>query len=743
MTAVEASRASAPGAGPSRRPTPGAGGPRSGPFTPRRVAVVVVVLCMAIGGVGAALLGLSAAGRYQSTATVVFTSTENADQGDISAGSRFVQDRLGSWAAIASSDSVRNRAAELSRAPGSTPFGPSAVTVSAVGVSGTEIVEVTTASDDAAAVPAQATDVARALSQVVVSSERYPGLALSRVTADVASPGGATVDAGMQDAQWWAVLGIVAGFVVGLLGCSLLRPGGWARDIAPTPVPAREQTVDLNGRAMGDELQRLVRSLRRPAGRFSAVAVVVSVAGYGLTGWMIFPLAAVLAAALWSWHTADPRWSTTALLFIGIGVFPEKVDVVRLGPVTPTVLEVALVLAIVVAVRFAGASRPQAAFTGPVLAIVGAVLVGSVVTLAKGGDFASMIDNTRAILVVVGFFPVYLAFARRPHQLVAVLLAIGGICSSVVLVASFAGWSRLLVDERTSVITGSETSSVSRLSSPVLDLWAPLLILLLSALVPRRPRWLWFGLVIIGVLHQALSFNRSTWVPLILLVVAVAAVTHGPRGLVRRAVALALVGAVGLTLALTGLLGSQGRAIANRATSVVTGQAYGEDSLPDRLRENTAALITLRNSPWVGTGVGQNYGGELITYDSEHSRVVVEPRPYIHNQYLRIWLFMGILGLLAYAFAGVRILALTAHAWFRRAAAAPMVVAVAMGLACLAAQSILQTTLVARPTVLTTVALMAAAAAFASWAPTPDALSRSAPAAATSNKPAAAGVREE
>jgi hypothetical protein len=100
---------------------------------------------------------------------------------------------------------------------------------------------------------------------------------------------------------------------------------------------------------------------------------------------------------------------------------------------------------------------------------------------------------------------------------------------------------------------------------------------------------------------------------------------------------------------------------------------------------------------------------------------VVEQRPYSHNQDLRIWLFMGIVGLFAYAFVGVRILALTAHSWWRRAAGGPRVVALAMGLLCLAAQSTLQTKLVSRPAVLTMVVLMAAAAAFSTWSPRPSA----------------------
>ncbi|HEY2221552.1 O-antigen ligase family protein, partial [Actinomycetospora sp.] len=536
----------------------------------------------------------------------------------------------------------------------------------------------------------------------------------------IVSPGGPVVDHGVQEARWWGVLGAVGGFIVSLLACSLLRPGRWSRDLAPHMVRSRRRMVELNATVMGDELRGLLQGLRRPQGKITVALAAVAIAGYGATGSMIFPLLPILAAGIWSWRTADSRWSAAALLFTGVGVFPEKVDVVKLGPVTPTVLEVALVVALIMTLRGRNASlAPRSAFAGPISAILLAATVGAISALALGGEFSLMIDNYRALLEVAAFVPVYFAFARRPHQLISVLLYIAGVCSAVVLAASVMGWSRLLVDERSSVITGSSTSDVARLSGPTLNLWAPLLVLLLSALMPRKPRWLWIGLVLIGVLHEAGSFNRSTWAPLVLLIVAVAAVTHGPKGLVRRAAVLIVVGAIGFSLALTGLAGGQAKQIALRASSVVTGQAYGEDSLPDRLRENAAAYATLEKQPWLGVGVGQYYGGELITYDDEHSRTVVDPRPYIHNQYLRIWLYMGVFGLLAYAFAGVRILSLVVTTWRRRTPGAPMVVVVGMGLACLAAQSSLQTTLVDRPAIITTVTLMAAATAFATWTPWP------------------------
>jgi O-antigen ligase len=721
MTAVEAPRATGaqPGPGGPRRPDAGPPAPPRRRPPHLRVAVAVVVLTTLVAGLGTFAVFLGIVAHYQSTAEVVFNNTMTTDD-NVAKGSRYVQDRITSWESVAGSEAVAQRAAQIAATTGGTPFDPATVTITGKHPSGTELLQVTATSNDPATVAANATTAAQATVDVVVASERYPGTPQSKIEGSVVRTGGPVVDHGVQEARWWGVLGGVAGFIVSLLACSLLRPGRWARDLAPHSVRSRRRMVELNATVMGDEMRGLLAGLRRPEGKITVGVAAVAIAGYGATGSMVFPLLAVVAAAVQAWRTADPRWSAAALLFTGVGVFPEKVDVVKLGPVTPTVLEVALLLALLLTLRGRSVGfAPRSAFAGPVGAILVAATIGAITAMALGGEFDLMIDNYRALLMVGAFFPVYFAFARRPHQLIAVLLYLAGVCSAVVLVAAAAGWSRLLVDERSSIITGSSTSDVARLSGPTLNLWAPLLVLLLSALMPRKPRWVWLGLLLIGIAHEAASFNRSTWAPLVLLIVAVAAVTHGPKGLVRRAALLIVVGAIGFSLALTGLAGGQAKQIALRASSVVTGQAYGEDSLPDRLRENAAAYATLEQQPWLGVGVGQYYGGELITYDNEHSRTVVEPRPYIHNQYLRIWLYMGVFGLLAYAFAGVRVLSVVLTSWRRRTPGAPMVVVIGMGIACLAAQASLQTMLVDRPSIIIIVTLMAAASAFATWTPWP------------------------
>jgi O-antigen ligase len=248
-------------------------------------------------------------------------------------------------------------------------------------------------------------------------------------------------------------------------------------------------------------------------------------------------------------------------------------------------------------------------------------------------------------------------------------------------------------------------------------MWGPLLILLVSGAFPWRPRWRLLLLAAPGLAHEALSFNRSTWAPLLGCAILVAVARFGSRGLVKRLIAAAAVGVLALGLAGGGAFGATGEALAARVTSVFSGEALGEDSLADRDRENVAAIATLLEHPFLGIGVGVPYGGEIISYDAVHDRTVVEARPWIHNQYLRIWLWFGVFGLLVVGLLMVRVAAVVVHSWRRRAPGTVLVVALGLGLACMAFQSVLQTTLIDRPSLLVITLTLAMLGLAVSWKP--------------------------
>jgi O-antigen ligase len=257
------------------------------------------------------------------------------------------------------------------------------------------------------------------------------------------------------------------------------------------------------------------------------------------------------------------------------------------------------------------------------------------------------------------------------------------------------------------VITGSDSADVTRLNTPVLQLWSPLLVILAAGVIRLRPRWLWAVLLVPCLALQALSFNRSTWATLLVLAVIVAVLRGGRRGLLVRLGALVVIGAVALGALQAGVFGTGGQAVALRLTSVITGNALQEDSLSDRLQENEKAWATLTDSPVVGTGIGVAYGGESVTYDDVRSVRVVEDRPWIHNQYLRIWLWMGVLGLLAYGWVAVRLVTISWFDRLRRGRASTITVSGAAGLAAIAGQAVFATSL-DNASVIITVALVLA-----------------------------------
>ncbi|HWE91243.1 MAG TPA: O-antigen ligase family protein [Pseudonocardiaceae bacterium] len=676
----------------------------------RRVAVVVVLGCGLLGMLAGFTIGSAGGPSYRSTATVVFTAVPADGRGQLSTEARYVETKANTWAALAASGEERQRVVTRTG-------GMSGATISAVALAGTEMIDVTVTGPTATALPHQATTAGQVLIGLVTALETPPGTATSKVSGALSAGGGPAVSERAGWERWSAVLGGVLGLLVGWLGCTLIRPGRWTRTIdttAPTPLPAG---AAASSAAVAEQIRTLARQARTPRGLVVLGALVFAVAGYGVTGSALPPLIVVLAAGI-AGVRGDPRWSAAALLLLGLTVLPDKVELVRVGPITPTVNEVALVLALLAVLpRLGSVPRRRSAVTGPLLIVLAAIAVGMGVGLLRHGEFSEISDTVRAMLMILGFFAIRRAFTGHLPQLIAILLLGAAAASTVELLSAVAGWDRLLVDVRDQVVTGTDLSQVSRLASPVLPLWGPLIILMVSGTVPRRPRWLWLLLIAPGVLHVVLSFNRSTWTPLLGCVILVAAVCYGGRGVLRRALTLGVLGALLVGLAGSGLFGATGVAVSQRVTSVVTGSALDEDSLADRLREDTAAMQTLRDDPLLGTGMGVAYGGQLISYDNFYNITVVTPRPWIHNQYLRIWLLMGVFGVVAFGLLMVRVIALVTRCWSLRVPGAGLVTAAGLGLACVAAQAILQTNLVDRSSVLTVAVLLAVLVLAAEWDP--------------------------
>jgi O-antigen ligase/capsular polysaccharide biosynthesis protein len=650
------------------------------------VAFLLVVITV-LGAVAGGLLAWSGP-RYAAQATVLVTGVGEPGE-SLYAVDQYVLDRAATWAAVAESTDVSDAAA----ARLGEPAGALREAITAVAPTAQTRVQLTVEAPDPDQAVRRAAVVASTTAETVNAQELVPGMRYPRVNAAVIAIDDTAVDARWLDVRFAAVPAAIVALLIGWTVLAIRRPGSWARRLSPPLEPERQQD-ELPRIDQSVQLEVLGALLLGQSARGVAIAGLglFGVFGYALTGSPLPPLIVVVLAGIAA--RKDLRIAAGAILYAGATVFPAKVELVDLGLLTPTVLEVAVAIGVVLtALQWHRDRGPRGVFDGPVLAILAAVVVGAVVSIGNGTGQSDVVDPARALLTLVSFFVIRRAFRGRPYQLFAILLIMAAVSAVVALIGVGLGLELLAAGSAEYVVTGSETADVSRVNTPALELWSPLLVVLAAGVVRLRPRWLWAVVLIPCLALQALSFDRTTWATLLVLAVVVAVLRGGRTGLVMRATALVLAGAIGLTALSAGAFGPEGEAVALRLTSVLTGEALAENSLSDRLEENEAARATLRESPFFGTGLGAYYGAELVTYDNNLDVLTPDPRPWIHNQYYRIWLWMGVLGLLAYGSVGVRLVAFAWHSRVRRGKAATMEVAAAAGLASIAGQAIFATNL--------------------------------------------------
>ena len=106
-------------------------------------------------------------------------------------------------------------------------------------------------------------------------------------------------------------------------------------------------------------------------------------------------------------------------------------------------------------------------------------------------------------------------------------------------------------------------------------------------------------------------------------------------------------------LASSGSLGSEAQAIAFRVSSLGTSESLQESSYQTRVGEDDAATASLAHDPLFGTGVGQPYGAQLAVHDPLTNRTQYVDKLFIHNQFLRVWLWFGLPGIAGLVALGV------------------------------------------------------------------------------------------
>lgn len=201
----------------------------------------------------------------------------------------------------------------------------------------------------------------------------------------------------------------------------------------------------------------------------------------------------------------------------------------------------------------------------------------------------------------------------------------------------------------------------------------------------------------------AVSYNRSSWAALLVAGFVLLVVRPGPRrrrNAMAALLALTLATPLSYGLAQGGRLGAVPQTVAERVTTLFGDDAVTSNSFADRNSEYDDAFRSLSNEPVLGVGVGGTYGARYPYYDPALGVMRFGDRAFSHNSALFLYLQLGLLGVVAFTALSVQ-----AFRFARRQAVAMhpgSLTAVAAACALLGAgiESLFNTNLLARPSIL-------------------------------------------
>jgi O-antigen ligase len=291
------------------------------------------------------------------------------------------------------------------------------------------------------------------------------------------------------------------------------------------------------------------------------------------------------------------------------------------------------------------ATRRESVVMGVFLA---AVLGGVAVGVAHGATLHAAAFDTRMMLFYAAIWPA-LAALTAARELVFKLVAAGVVVVVAlqilqVIVGPSMHLFLIAPSDLTSSLTPDDTGFL-RVRPPGLTTVYIVAAFALARVVwgPRRHRLLGWGMAAVALTGVVLSLNRNMLLGLALgLCVAATVAPHRHRFVV-------LVATVGVALSGLGLLAQTPSASSNpiveRFAILGNYSRLKQQTLADRYYENRLALQQIREHPISGLGWGPDYGALLLSSDSGF--LVTKPRPFMHEQYLWIWMRAGIIGLIS------------------------------------------------------------------------------------------------
>lgn len=286
---------------------------------------------------------------------------------------------------------------------------------------------------------------------------------------------------------------------------------------------------------------------------------------------------------------------------------------------------------------------------------VAAVIGGLAVGIENGANFHVALFDVRFMLFYVAFWPALVALRTNRKQVFALVGA--GVVLVVILqiLQVIVGPSRHLFFVSSSELAStfsSQTGSALSDATGFLRVRPPGLttVYIVSAFAlarvlwgPGRNRLLAWGMAAVSLTGVILSLNRNMLLGLVLGLCAGALVAP------RKHRFIVLVLALGIGLSSFALIaegtGVGSNPVLSRITSITNYSGLKTQTLNDRYYEDHIALQRIRDHPIGGLGWGPDYGAVLLS--SDNGVLVTTPRPFMHEQFLWIWMRAGIVGLLA------------------------------------------------------------------------------------------------
>lgn len=290
-------------------------------------------------------------------------------------------------------------------------------------------------------------------------------------------------------------------------------------------------------------------------------------------------------------------------------------------------------------------------FSGVVLAYFAVVLLAATIGVGMGNRLGTASDAILPTSAILSYFLFREAYRGRPRTFAQDVFVLSGVLGLTLIATTALGLAETLGTVVDSVYTRGVEDNTLRIDAPSQRLAIFGILLFAVGAAPhrgwaRRYRWV----LVAGLVGAtAMSLTRSTWVPLILLVIVLPALVAPDRILrrlsTRSAVAL-LVGVLGIGLASSGAMGEWAQGVASRFTSAAASDVAQDDSYQQRLVENEAAARQIEAHPVLGIGFPRAYGVYVPYNDPLTEVTYFAPRVFIHNSYIGVQMWLGIPGVL-------------------------------------------------------------------------------------------------